>query len=114
MLVQQLPEVATATVQVMGLKGLWRRRKAFSRRTDTRVGGFVTLVLLLIGRSGPVVAQTAPAFNWIAEVDHSGLAYTLFAGLGTDSQGNAYVVGSTKSPNFTVQAAVQDHLASPG
>jgi uncharacterized protein (TIGR03437 family) len=54
-------------------------------------------------------AQTFPAFNWIQEVD--GSARDTFAGIGTDAQGNVYVVGSTSSATFPVKAAAQDHLA---
>ncbi len=53
-----------------------------------------------------------PAFNWIQEVDGSGL--DMFAGLGTDAQGNTYIAGSTLSANFPVKSAAQNHSASPG
>lgn len=56
-------------------------------------------------------AQTFPAFNWIQEVD--GSAKDTFAGIGTDAQGNVYVVGSTSSATFPVKAAAQSHLAGP-
>jgi uncharacterized protein (TIGR03437 family) len=57
-------------------------------------------------------AQNFPAFNWIQEVDGSGL--DKFAGVGTDAVGNVYVVGSTVSPNFPVKSAVQSHLGAAG
>jgi uncharacterized protein (TIGR03437 family) len=57
-------------------------------------------------------AQNFPAFNWIQEVDGSGMDQ--FTGIGADAAGNVYVVGSTTSPNFPVKSAVQNHLASPG
>src|SRR4051794_5503912 len=57
-------------------------------------------------------AQNFPAFRWGQEVDGSGKDQ--FAGMGTDAAGNIYVAGSTTSPNFPIQAAVQNHLASPG
>ncbi len=57
-------------------------------------------------------AQTFPAFRWIQEVDGSGMDQ--FAGIGTDAAGNAYVAGSTTSPNFPVKSAVQSHLAAKG
>src|ERR1700733_454796 len=56
-------------------------------------------------------AQTFPAFNWIQEVDGSGS--DTFAGMGTDAQGNVYIVGSTSSATFPVKAAAQGHLAGP-
>src|ERR1019366_382883 len=57
-------------------------------------------------------SQTLPAFRWALEVDGPGVDQ--FAGLGTDAQGNIYVAGSTRSPNFPVQSAVQSHSGSPG
>lgn len=54
-------------------------------------------------------AQTFSAFRWIVEVDGSGSDQ--LAGLGTDAQGNIYLAGTTQSPNFQVQAAVQNHFA---
>ena len=83
------------------------------RRGDMARVAFVTTALFMIAGALAASAQTSPAFNWIQEVDNSGLAYQ-FAGLGTDAQGNVYVAGSTKSPNFPVQAAAQDHLATAG
>src|ERR1700734_1457105 len=56
------------------------------------------------------LSQTLPAFNWIQEVDASGL--DAVAGLATDAQGNIYIAGSTLSPNFLVKSAVQNKLAS--
>ena len=83
------------------------------RRGDTARVAFVTTTLFMIAGVAAASAQTLSGFNWIREVDNSGLAYQ-FAGLGTDAQGNVYVAGSTKSPNFPVKAAVQDHLATAG
>jgi uncharacterized protein (TIGR03437 family) len=54
-------------------------------------------------------AQKLPAFNWIQEVDGSGLDQ--FTGMGTDAQGNIYIVGTTTSTNFPVRNPVQSHLA---
>lgn len=45
-------------------------------------------------------------------MDGSGL--DLFAGLGTDAQGNTYIAGSTQAANFPVKSAAQNHSASPG
>jgi hypothetical protein len=53
--------------------------------------------------------QTLPAFRWIVEVDSSGSDQ--LAGLGTDAQGNIYLAGTTRSPNFQVKAAVQNRFA---
>jgi uncharacterized protein (TIGR03437 family) len=73
---------------------------------------FVISALFMI-LAAPASGQSLPAFQWMQELDGSGLAYQ-FAGLGTDAQGNVYVSGSTKSPTFPVKAALQDHLASAG
>jgi uncharacterized protein (TIGR03437 family) len=54
--------------------------------------------------------QNLPTFRLIQELDASGL--DTFTGLGTDLQGNIYIAGSTLSPNFPVQSAVQSNLAS--
>src|SRR5580700_3710613 len=56
--------------------------------------------------------QTLPSFNWDERIDSTGL--DSLAGIGTDSQGNTYVAGSTLSPNFPVKSAVQSNLASAG
>ena len=56
-------------------------------------------------------SQNLPAIRWVHQVDGS---ESDLAGLGTDAQGNSYLVGSTLSANFPVQAAVQDHLSSAG
>jgi uncharacterized protein (TIGR03437 family) len=53
-------------------------------------------------------SQNLPAFNWIKEVDGSGLDQ--FTGMGTDAQGNIYLAGTTSSPNFPVKSAVQRQL----
>ena len=86
-----------------------RRIKPLGNR-DTLLVTILTVALFL---PLTATAQTQPAFRWIQEVDNSGLAYP-FAGLGTDAQGNTYVSGSTKSLNFPVKNAVQNHSASPG
>ena len=39
-------------------------------------------------------AQTGPAFQWIEKIRSS---QEFYAGLGTDAQGNIYVVGSTQA-----------------
>ena len=57
-------------------------------------------------------SQQFPAFRWVKQADGSGSA--TFAGLGSDLQGNIYVVGSTKSSDLPVRAAAQDKIASPG
>ena len=94
----------------MGINRLHLRRiKALGNRDTLRV----TIVTAALFLPLTVGAQTPPSFRWIQEVDNSGLAYP-FAGLGTDAQGNTYVAGSTKSVNFAVKNAVQNHSASPG
>ena len=54
-------------------------------------------------------SQSLPAFNWVQEVDGSGL--DSFAGLGTDAQGNTYIAGSTRSAKFPVKSAAQNNSA---
>jgi hypothetical protein len=54
-------------------------------------------------------AQTLPAFRWIVEVDSSGSDGLV--GLGTDTQGNVYLAGTTRSPDFHLKAPAQNHLA---
>ncbi len=56
--------------------------------------------------------QNLPALRWVQEIDNSGTDQ--FAGMGTDSQGNIYIVGNTNSPTFPVKAAVQSSLGSAG
>lgn len=60
----------------------------------------------------PAATQNLPAYQWTKEVDESGT--DSLAGLGTDSQGNIYVAGSTLSRNFPVKNAVQGSIASSG
>jgi hypothetical protein len=54
-------------------------------------------------------SQTLPSIRWIVEVDDSGADQ--LAGLGTDTQGNVYLAGTTRSPNFRVKDGAQSHLA---
>jgi uncharacterized protein (TIGR03437 family) len=74
---------------------------------------FVSAVLLVAACPVAARAQALPAFNWMLEVDNSGLGNP-FAGLGTDAQGNVYGAGCTKSLSFPVKNAVQSQSASPG
>ncbi|MGA3259195.1 MAG: SBBP repeat-containing protein [Bryobacteraceae bacterium] len=83
------------------------------RHHDTAGVAFVAAAFFLMAGPPAALAQTLPAFNWILEVDNSGLGYP-YATLGTDAQGNGYVVGSTKSLNLPVKNAVQSQSASPG
>jgi hypothetical protein len=53
--------------------------------------------------------QSLSGFRWIVEIDGSGSGQ--LAGLGTDAQGNFYLAGTTRSPQFQVKSAVPDHLA---
>jgi uncharacterized protein (TIGR03437 family) len=92
-----------------GLAGL--RCGSPGQRATLLVSFFTTV---LVVSPGAASAQSLPAFNWMRAVDNSGLAYTLFAGLAMDGQGNVYVAGSTRSPNFPVVSAVQNHLATTG
>ena len=57
-------------------------------------------------------SQQFPAFRWVKQAEGSGSA--TFAGIGSDLQGNIYVVGSTKSPDLPVRTAAQDKIGSPG
>ena len=59
-----------------------------------------------------VCAQNLPEFQWVKQVDTSGL--DTFAGLGVDAAGNTYIAGSTSSANFPVQSAAQKTIASTG
>jgi hypothetical protein len=68
--------------------------------------------LLAVRFSFIASAQTYPAYRWDVQVDGSGL--DSFAGLGVDAQGNTYIAGSTYSPNFPVQNAVQSQSMSAG
>ena len=70
------------------------------------------LVLAFFSILAAAGAQSPPAFRWILELDGSG--FDKFAGLGTDAQGNVYVAGSTRSPDFPVKNAAQNHLATAG
>jgi hypothetical protein len=54
-------------------------------------------------------AAELPAFRWIREIGAPGSGE--LAGLGVDSQGNIYLAGITRSRDFPVQSAAQDHLA---
>lgn len=69
---------------------------------------FFRVAFALLAFAPSCSAQHLPAFNWVEEVDGSGMDQ--FAGMGTDAQGNIYLAGSTTSPNFPVKAAVQNHL----
>ncbi len=71
----------------------------------------VTTRLLLVACAFGSLAfsRNLPTFQWAQEVDASGT--DSLAGVGTDAQGNVYVAGSTSSPKFPVQSAVQSHLA---
>lgn len=96
----------------MGCIGFTGLRRNSPGRCDPLFVSFFATVLFV--SQGAASAQSPPAFNWMRAVDDSGLAYTLFAGLGVDGQGNVYVVGSTRSPSFPVVSAVQSHLATVG
>ncbi len=58
------------------------------------------------------LSQSLPAYQLIQEVDASGL--DTVAGLGTDAQGNLYIVGTTLSQHFPVKNAAQPASASSG
>jgi uncharacterized protein (TIGR03437 family) len=63
---------------------------------------------LLLLAAIPAYSQSLPAFRWGLEVD--GSASDLFAGIGTDAQGNIYLAGTTTSSAFQVQSAIQPIL----
>jgi hypothetical protein len=88
-------------------------RRILRRHCDTACVAFVSAALFVMAFPAVAPAQALPAFNWMLEVDNSGLGYN-FAGLGTDALGNVYIVGSTKSLSFPVKNAVQSQSASPG
>jgi uncharacterized protein (TIGR03437 family) len=67
--------------------------------------GFLAIVSFSFG-------QNLPALRWVQQVDN--LGKDIFSGMGTDAQGNVYVVGNTISPTFPVKAAVQNNLGSAG
>jgi uncharacterized protein (TIGR03437 family) len=97
----------------MAINRLMPVRGILPRHSDTAGAAFIAAAFILAAGPVPASAQALPAFNWVREVDNSGLGYP-FAGLGTDAQGNVYVVGSTKSLSFPVKNAVQSQSASPG
>lgn len=68
----------------------------------------VLFAFLLTGCVG--LSQNLPAFRWAEPIDNAS-GGNRFAGLGTDAQGNTYVVGSTRFTTFPVQSGVQSHLA---
>src|SRR5580693_1073237 len=70
------------------------------------------LVFALLAILPFAYGQNLPALRWVQQVDNSGM--DTFSGLGTDAQGNIYVVGNTTSPTFPVKAAVQSNLGSAG
>jgi hypothetical protein len=98
----------------MAINRLGLVRGVSLRHCDTAGVAFVAAAFFLMASPMGALAQALPAFNWIREVDNSGLAYSFAASLGTDAQGNVYVVGSTTSLNFPVKNAVQSQNASPG
>jgi Beta-propeller repeat len=57
-------------------------------------------------------SQSLPGFHLIQELVASGMDSV--AGLGTDAQGNVYIVGTTSSQQFPVKNAVQPNIASAG
>jgi uncharacterized protein (TIGR03437 family) len=97
----------------MAINRLAIARRPSLRHHDTAAVAFVAAAFFLMAGPPAALAQTLPAFNWILEVDNSGLGYP-YATLGADALGNVYVVGSTKSLNFPVKNAVQSQSASPG
>jgi len=76
-----------------------------------RLGCFGTLILFLL-TSFPLAAQRSPSWNWIKEL--AGTNQEVFSGIGTDAAGNVYIVGSTRSADYPVRQAIQDHNASAG
>src|ERR1700675_2613873 len=70
------------------------------------------LVLELSASIAFSFGQTFPTFRWVQQIDNSGV--DTLAGIGTDALGNIYVAGSTQSPKFPVQGAVQNNLGSSG
>jgi uncharacterized protein (TIGR03437 family) len=68
------------------------------------------LVACALGSFG--ICQELPTYQWVKEVDASGTDSV--AGLGTDSQGNIYVAGTTASRNYPTKAPVQGSNASLG
>jgi len=97
----------------MAVNHLAAARGILRRRFDTAGVAIASAVLFVMALPVAARAQALPAFNWMLEVDNSGLGYP-FAGLGTDALGNVYVVGTTKSLSFPVKNAVQSQSASPG
>src|ERR1700733_12483507 len=78
-----------------------------------RVSPVTTRLLLVACALGSVLfSQNPPTYQWVQEVDASGT--DALAGLGTDSQGNIYIAGTTASRNYPTKAAVQGSIASSG
>ena len=75
-----------------------------------RILGLALILALILSPIGD--AQTFPAFQWVAQLDNSKTG--TLAGVGTDSSGNVYAAGSTKSSTFAVRFAVQNRIASAG
>lgn len=70
------------------------------------------LVVISCSLAALAYSQKLPAFRWAVELDHSGS--DTMVGLGTDSQGNSYLAGSTFSRSFPVKSPVQAGIASFG
>lgn len=58
-------------------------------------------------------SQDLPSFRWASRLDASG-QNTSVAGVGTDSQGNVYVAGTTSTLHFPVKNALQPVMAAVG
>ena len=70
------------------------------------------LLLVACAFGSLAFSQSLPTYQWVQEVDGSGT--DSLAGLGTDSQGNIYVAGTTASRSYPTKAAVQGSIASSG
>lgn len=73
---------------------------------------FPRLAIALFALGTVAFCQSLPSYQLIQEVDASGMDSV--AGLGTDSQGNVYIAGTTSSAHFPVKNAYQPAIASAG
>ena len=70
------------------------------------------LLLVACAFGSLAFSQSLPTYQWVQEVDASGS--DSLAGLGTDSQGNIYVAGTTASRSYPTKAAVQGSITGSG